>query len=206
MPNYSMPTDPVGTYNPCWMTNLYGAPWSSAWNTCIYGSPTQIGADVLCNCVGYAQGRMLQIYMELNPGYDPADLGTHLFDIFNVDAENWLNVARNNGFTILNQPEEGTVLVTGEPGVTAGHCAVVERYDEGQGWLISESGYDTLPPWNLHYSLYESGGQWYSSYATDPLVRGFIKIPGTAPGPGPHPPRKKMPFIYYLKNWNNDIY
>lgn len=178
MPNYSMPTDPVGTYNPCWMTNLYGASWSSAWNTSIYGSPQQTGADVLCNCVGYSQGRMLQIYMEINPSYDPATLQGHLFSVFNVDAGDWLTVAYNNGFQVLTQPEEGTVLVT------ASHVANVERYDSGSGWLISESGYNTLPPWNLHYSLYESGGVWYSSYASDPMVLGFIKIPGTTPGPG----------------------
>ena len=178
MPNYSMPTDPVGTYNPCWMTNLYGASWSSAWNTSIYGSPQQTGADVLCNCVGYSQGRMLQIYMEINPSYDPATLQGHLFSVFNVDAGDWLTVAYNNGFQVLTQPEEGTVLVT------ASHVANVERYDSGSGWLISESGYNTLPPWNLHYSLYESGGVWYRSYASDPMVLGFIKIPGTTPGPG----------------------
>lgn len=176
MPNYSMPTDPVGTYNPCWMTNLYGASWSNAWNTSIYGSPQQTGADVLCNCVGYSQGRMLQIYMELNPAYDPATLHSQLFSVFNVDAGDWLTVAYNNGFQVLTQPEEGTVLVT------ASHVANVERYDSGSGWLISESGYNTLPPWNLHYSLYESGGVWYSSYASDPLVLGFIKIPGAGPG------------------------
>ena len=174
-----MPTDPVGTYNPCWMTNLYGASWNDNWNTSIYGSPAQVGANVLCNCVGYAQGRMLQIYMELNPGYNPAALGSHLFDVFNVDAGDWLTVAQNNGFQIVYQPEEGSVLVT------PSHCAVVERYDDGSGWLISESGYDTLPPFNLHYSLYQSGGQWYSSYASDPLVLGFIKIPGAGPGPMP---------------------
>lgn len=179
MPNYSMPTDPVGTYNPCWMSNLYGAPWSSAWNTSIYGSPQQTGANVLCNCVGYAQGRMLQIYMELNPGYNPAALQTHPFTMFNADAGDWITIAQNNGFQILSQPEEGSVLVT------PSHCAVVERFDDGTGWLISESGYATLPPWNLHYTLYESGGQWYSSYASTPNVIGFIKIPGAGPGPSP---------------------
>lgn len=179
MPNYSMPVDPVGAYNPCFMSNLYGASWNTAWNTSIYGRPTQTGADVLCNCVGYSQGRMLQIYMELHPGYDPAALQSHLFDMFNVDAGDWITVAQNNNFQVLTQPEEGTVLVT------PSHCAVVERYDQGSGWLISESGYDTLPPFNLHYSLYESGGSWYSSYASTPNVIGFIKIPDTAPGPVP---------------------
>lgn len=179
MPNYSMPTDPVGSFNPCWMTNLYGASWTNNWNTCIYGSPMQYGANVLCNCTGYSQGRMLQIYMELNPGYNPAALGTQLFGVFNGDAGTWLTIAANNGFQILSEPEEGTVLVTGS------HVANVERYDEGDGWLISESGYDTLPPFVLHYSLYKSGGHWYSSYASDHLVLGFIKIPGAGPGPGP---------------------
>lgn len=195
-----MPVDPVGSYDPCFMTNLYGASWSSAYNTSIYGSPTQTGADVLCNCVGYSQGRMLKIYMELNPGYDPGTLEHHIFDMFNVDAGQWLDVARSQGFQILDHPEEGTVLVT------PSHCANVERYDEGQGWLISESGYDTLPPFNLHYSLYESGGSWFSSYASTPNVLGFFKIPGAGPGPGPQPTRRKMPFIYYLKNHNNSLY
>lgn len=178
MPNYSMPTNPVGTNNPCWMTNLYGASWTDHWNTCIYGSPQQTGADVLCNCTGYSQGRMLQIYMEIYPAYDPATLHSQLFGVFNADPSDWLTIAYNNGFQVLSQPEEGTVLVT------ASHVANVERDDGASGWLISESGYNTLPPFNLHYSLYESGGTWYSSYASDPLVLGFIKIPGAGPGGG----------------------
>ena len=179
MPAYSMPTNPVGTYNPCFMTNLYGASWADNWNTSIYGSPAQIGANVLCNCVGYSQGRALQIYMETHPGYNPAALGTHLFAAFNVDAGDWLTVAANQGLQILDHPEEATILVT------PSHVANVERYDDGTGWLVSESGYDTLPPFNLHYSLYQSGGQWYSAYASDPLVLGFIKLPDIGPGPGP---------------------
>ena len=177
MPAYSMPTNPVGTYNPCFMTNLYGASWASNWNTSIYGSPAQVGANVLCNCVGYSQGRALQIYMETHPGYNPAALGTHLFAAFNVDAGDWLTVAANQGLQILDHPEEATILVT------SSHVANVERNDGGN-WLISESGYDTLPPFNLHYSLYQSGGQWYSSYASSPQVLGFIKLPDIGPGPG----------------------
>lgn len=178
MPAYSMPTNPVGTYNPCFMTNLYGASWADNWNTSIYGSPAQVGANVLCNCVGYSQGRALQIYIETHPGYNPAALGTHLFAAFNVDAGDWLTVAANQGLQILDHPEEATILVT------PSHVANVERNDGGN-WLISESGYYTLPPFNLHYSLYQSGGQWYSSYASSPLVLGFIKLPDIGPGPLP---------------------
>lgn len=179
MPAYSMPTNPVGTYNPCYMTNLYGASWADNWNTSIYGSPAQVGANVLCNCVGYSQGRALQIYIETHPGYNPAALGTHLFAAFNVDAGDWLTVAQNQGFTILDHPEEATILVT------PSHVANVERYDDGSGWLISESGYDTLPPFNLHYSLYYDGANWRSSYASSSLVLGFIKLPDIGPGPLP---------------------
>ena len=68
MPNYSMPTNPVGTFNPCWM-HYNGYNWGQAWNTAIIGSPTQYGADVLSNCVGWSEGRMLQIYMEIT-GYN----------------------------------------------------------------------------------------------------------------------------------------
>lgn len=175
---YSMPTDPVGSYNPCWMTNLYGASWTTHWNTAIYGSPTQIGADVLCNCVGYSQGEMLRWYLESNPGYDPAALGTHPFIDFNIDAGNWLTLAQSKGYEILTQPDAGCILVT------SSHVANIERYDPDQGWLIAESGYGSLPPFNLHYSIYESGGQWYSSYSSDPLIIGFFRVPGVTPGPG----------------------
>ena len=177
MPNYSMPTNPVGSYNPCWM-HYNGYNWGQAWNTAIIGSPAQTGADVLANCVGWSEGRMLQIYMEIT-GYDPNDTGTHPFVTFGYhNAGEWYAEAQSLGFTTLDHPEEGTVLVTGS------HVANVDRYDEGYGWLISESGYDTLPAWNLHYSIYESGGHWYSSYATDPYIIGFFRVPGAGPGPG----------------------
>ena len=176
MPSYPMPTNPVGSYNPYWM-HYNGYNWGQAFNTAIIGSPTQVGADVLANCVGWSEGRMLQLYC-LSTGYNPNATGTHPFVTFGYhNAGEWLNEAQSLGFQILNHPEEATVLVT------ASHVANVERYDDGYGWLISESGYDTLPPWNLHYSIYESGGNWYSSYASDPYIIGFFKIPDIHPSP-----------------------
>lgn len=176
MPVWTMPTDPTGSYNPLWMTNLYGASWSIAWNTAIYGDPTQTGADVLSNCVGWSQGEMLRWYMACNPGYDPSSLQTHPFIDFNIDAGDWLLLANTKGYQILDHPEEGTVLVT------SSHVANVERYDADDGWLISESGYSTLPAFNLHYSIYESGGTWYSSYASSPQILGFFRPDGVTPG------------------------
>lgn len=175
MPNYSMPTNPVGTYNPCWM-HYDGYNWGTAWNTAIKGSPEQTGADVLSNCVGYCEGEMLRIYMEIT-GYDPDNTGTHPFVNFGYyNAGEWYDKATEWGYELLDHPEEGCILVTDS------HVAVIER-DDPSGWLIAESGYGDPTPWYLQYSLYEYGGTWYSSYASDPTVIGFFRIPGTAPGP-----------------------
>jgi len=198
MPNFSEPTNPVGTYDPCYMTNLYGAPWSNAWNTAIYGSPTQTGANVLSNCVGYTQGRILSIYREIT-GYNPAQTGTHPFIDFNIQADiGWLNLARNKGYEILSEPEAGTVLVTGS------HVAVVERLKNGE-WWVSESGYDAFA-YEYHASLYQQGGKWYDSWASSPEILGFFRIPETDPGGDvpPSPGKRKSKLLYYLKNWNNE--
>lgn len=192
MPNYSMPTNPVGSYNPLWM-HYNGYNWGQAWNTAIVGDPPQTGANVLSNCVGWCEGRMLQIYMEIT-GYDPNATGTHPFTNFGYyNAGEWYQKAVEWGFETLDHPEEGTVLVTGS------HVANVERYDEGYGWLISESGYGDPTPWYLQYSLFGSGTNWYSDYATDPTVIGFIKIPGVTPGPaiyGHYDRRRSRRFRY----------
>lgn len=183
MPNFSPPTNPVGTYNPCWMTNLYGASFHDAWNTSIYGSPTQTGADVLSNCVGWCQGRMLQIYMEIT-GYDPRQTQTHPFIMFNVDAGQWDEVARANGFDVVTEPQAGSILVTNS------HVAVVEDYIDG-AWWVSESGYGNEIPW--HYwsgTLVYRNNRWESTFSydgdvPDPVITGFILIPEVTPGPGP---------------------
>lgn len=177
---WSEPTSPVGTYDPAYMTNLYGASWSGAWNTCIYGSPTATGADVLSNCVGYAQGRMLRIWMEdYNPTYNPSQTHTHPFIGFNIEADyGWITLAQSMGYTISSEPREGSILVT------PSHVAVVEKYKDGE-WWVSESGYGSLPPWVYHTSIYKSGNTWYSSYASSPMIYGFILIPDITPGPGP---------------------
>ena len=174
---WSEPTDPTGTYDPAYMTNLYGAPFATNWNTCIYGSPMQTGANVLSNCVGYSQGRMLRIYME-DQGFNPVTAGYNPFGVFNGDAGTWLTIAANNGFDIVYEPQAGSVLVT------PSHCAIVEKYENGL-WWISESGYGDSNPFHYHNSLYQSGGTWYSSYASSPQVLGFVLIPDVTPGPGP---------------------
>ena len=197
---WSEPTDPTGTYDPAYMTNLYGASWDVAWNTSIYGRPMATGANVLSNCVGYAQGRMLRIWMEdYNPTYNPAETHTHPFISYNAEADTrWLTIARSLGHTVSNEPREGSILVTGS------HVAVVEKFKDGQ-WWVSESGYDTMPHWVYHPSLYKSGDTWYSSYASIPKVEGFIYIPDISPGPGPSDgiiyDRKRRKDRYYYNEY-----
>lgn len=179
MAAWPLPTSPVGSYNKLWM-HYDGNNWNSAWNSCILGSPEQTGANVLSNCTGWAEGRMLQLYMLFNPSYDPGTLGTHLFMElgYHNAGQEWLDVAELNGWDVIHEPEVGAVLVTGT------HVAIIEDYNEGYGYLISESGYGDATPWYLHYSLYESGGSWHSSYSSDPDVIDFFRIPGIIPGPG----------------------
>ena len=180
MASWPMPTSPVGTFNKLW-THYTGYNWATAWNGCILGSPLQYGADVLSNCTGWAEGRALQLYMLFHPNYDPGTLGTHLFMDFSYHnaGQEWIDLALHKGFEVVQQPVEGSILVT------PSHVAIVERDDGGDSWLISESGYGDSTPWYLHYSLYKGSGYWWSSYASDPRVIGFIKIPGVTPGPGP---------------------
>lgn len=186
MPNFSPPYDPSGRFEAAYMTNLYGASWSDAWNTSIYGSPVVAGANVLANCVGYAQGRMLTIYKEIT-GYNPAQTGTHPFVTLNSDpvagSDGWIPRARAAGLTVQSEPRAGSVLVSDT------HVAVVEYYDtETQQWMISESGYGG-PAYSFSPSIYKSGSKWYTNFAypRPQEIYGFILIPDVQPGPGPGP-------------------
>lgn len=177
---WSDPVNPVGTYNPCYMTNLYGASWDNAWNTCIYGSPTQTGANVLSNCTGYVQGRMLEIWREdSHPDYNPAVTHTHPFATLNGDANySWLERAIALGFETSDEPVAGSVFVTDS------HVGVVEKYDNGI-WMISESGYGNVIPWTYGEGIYKSGNTWYAMHATYHEIYKFVLIPDVTPGPGP---------------------
>ena len=193
MANFPAPFNPVGSNDPCWMTNLYGASWTSNWNTCIFGSPQQSGANVLSNCTGYAQGRALYIYNYIY-NYDPAQTHTHPFSTLNGQPDSWITRATAAGLTVSNNPRAGSILVTND------HVAVVEKYVEDEGWWISESGYGNTVPYHYWYEiapgvkdLYkDNDGDWCSAYSSpSKKIQGFILIPGATPGPGPTPgPRR----------------
>lgn len=198
MPTYTpRTTSPAGTFNACWMTNLYGGSWNNNWNTSIYGSPVINGADVLANCVGYAQGRSIEIWMHFT-GDNPVSAGnTHPFTMFNVDAGDWVQVAQQYGFTVDQNPSLGAIVVT------PNHVAICEEKVNDDLWYVSESGYGTMPEFFYQTSLYRSDGVWYESFSSPSKnVIGFIRNPYVDDHPEPPTPKSRNKFIYN-RNWNN---
>lgn len=111
-------------------------------NGAVAGSPTISGANVLCNCVGYANGRFNEI---IN---DPDLKGVVKAFKYQLtcNAENFIESAKRQGLKISSTPVVGGVMVwqkgnTLGGGDGAGHVAVCERvYDDGT-ILTSESGW-----------------------------------------------------------------
>lgn len=152
---------PAGENNPCYMTNLYGASWKNAWNTSIYGSPSENGANVLCNCVGYAQGRALEIYCELE-NYNPGDTGTHPFSTLNCNAGEFVDRAPGAGLTVSKNPAPGAIMVW-KAGSDAGHVAVVEEVIDNDTVVATESAYGGFvggADWISHTRRRGSDGNW----------------------------------------------
>lgn len=111
-------------------------------NGAVAGEPTQRYANVLDNCVGYANGRFNEIWN------DPDLKG--IVKAFHVqltcNAENFIESAKRQGLKISSTPVVGGIMVWQKGGTLsgndgAGHVAVVERvYDDGT-ILTSESGW-----------------------------------------------------------------
>lgn len=130
MPSFTVrSTSPAGLYLPYYMTTASGGV-----NSAIQGNGAIAGANVLYNCVGYSQGRMAEIYNEIN-----GTSGQNPFTMFNQDAQNWLAIAQNNNIPTGMTPEVGAVGVYYDGG-TLGHVCNLERYVNGV-WEISESHY-----------------------------------------------------------------
>ena len=111
-------------------------------NGAVAGSPVIAGANVLCNCVGYANGRFNEA---IN---DPNLMGTVIKFHYQLtcNAENFIESAKRQGLKISSKPVTGGIMVW-QKGATlgggdgAGHVAFVEAvYDDGT-ILTSESGW-----------------------------------------------------------------
>lgn len=113
-------------------------------NGAVAGDPTQPYANVLDNCVGYANGRYNEAWND--PNLEGIVKPFHVQLVCN--AENFIESARRQGLKISSTPIEGGIMVwqkgaTLNGGDGAGHVAFVERvYDDGT-ILTSESGWNS---------------------------------------------------------------
>jgi surface antigen len=108
---------------------------SGGYNPCIVGNPTDSDCNVLANCVGYAVGRFNEI----------GAYGCCKW-LASVNAENMLEIAKNQGLSISPVPTLGGCMVwqkgntlSGSDG--AGHVAIVEAINADGSIITSESGY-----------------------------------------------------------------
>lgn len=109
---------------------------SGGYNPCIVGNPTDTDCNVLANCVGYAVGRFNEI----------GAYGCCKW-LASVNAENMLEIAKNQGLLISPVPVLGGCMVW-QKGATlsgndgAGHVAIVESINSDGSIITSESGYN----------------------------------------------------------------
>lgn len=154
MPSFTIrTTSPAGSYLPYYMTVAAGGV-----NTSIVGNGAVAGANVLQNCVGYSQGRLSELYNELN-----GTTGQNPFTMFNVDAQNWLAVAQANNIRTGMTPQAGAVGVYYSAQQNLGHVCNLEQYANGR-WEISES----------HYYYPNGNGSWDYSYLQPNMLPAFI--------------------------------
>ena len=110
---------------------------SGGYNRAVAGYPTIAGADVLCNCVGYANGRFNEI----------GKYGRCKYQLV-CNAENFIELAKKMGLKVSKTPTLGGIMVW-QKGETlkdddgAGHVAVVEKIVSSTQIVTSESGYSS---------------------------------------------------------------
>ncbi len=120
---------------------------NGGWSYAIKGKPTKAGANVLSNCVGYANGRFAEIQDTIGIKYQLV-----------CNAENFITKAKSYGLSISNKPTLGGILVWEGKGSLAGHVAIVERIDSDNQVFTSESAYGGSAFYNKTRS--NSNGNW----------------------------------------------
>ena len=144
-------------------------------NGCIVGRPTITGANVLANCVGFANGRFNEI---INDPELKGIVKPFKYQL-TTNAENFIESAKAQGLKISSTPIQGGIMVW-KKGATlkgsdgAGHVAVVEEvYDDGT-ILTSESGYNAYAFRTAKRD--NTNGRW--SQPSGYTFRGCIVNPG----------------------------
>lgn len=144
------------------------------WNKAIVGKPTKSGANVLANCVGYANGRFAEI------------IGKNAIEYQLIcNAENFIEKAKGYGLSISDVPTLGGIMVWEGKGSLAGHVAIVERIDSNNQIFTSESAYGGSAFYNK--TRYNCNGNW--DMGSNYSFRGCIINPSN-PTPPPAPTHK----------------
>ena len=132
---------------------------SGGYNGAVEGYPLIKSANVLCNCVGYANGRFNEIIL------DPELKGIAQRFKYQLvcNAENFIESAKNQGLKISKTPTLGGIMVW-QKGSTlngydgAGHVEVVEQINSDGSIVCSSSGYNG---WAFRVSTRtNSNGRW----------------------------------------------
>lgn len=184
-PSYTIRTSsPAGSGSP-----FYNTVASGGYNTSIVGNGAIAGANVLNNCVGYSQGRMMEMYDQAVSPITSA--AANIFSMFNANAEDWYNIAVANGFNVGQTPTYGAVGVWYSAAQNVGHVANVEDYQNGI-WEISESHYNYpggAGSWD--YSYLQNNADYLpafigadSTWALIGFIYPFNAVPPTPPVPG----------------------
>lgn len=156
-------------------------------NAAVAGCPTISGANVLCNCVGGANGRFNEI---IN---DPDLKGIYKTFKYQLvcNAENFIESAKKQGLKVSSTPTLGGIMVwqkgsTLSGGDGAGHVAVVEEIYQDGSILTSESGWGSRKWAWKNIRRNNSNGRWGQTSAYK--FRGCIINPSISGGkPAPTP-------------------
>ena len=145
---------------------------SGGWNTCIKGYPNDPNANVLANCVGYANGRFNEIINEAR--------GTTgcTYKTLNCNAENFIERAQKAGLKTGSTPRVGAIGCamkgsTLNGGDGAGHVWIVEKVNSATSTYTSESGYGSKAFWNQTRT--NSNGRW--GLSSGYTFRAYIYLP-----------------------------
>lgn len=152
---------------------FYNNRYANGLSKVIIGSPTDKEANVLANCVGYANGRFNEIYSQVT-GYEDMR-----YRELTTNAENFIEKARTLGLKVGNIPQIGAIICwqkgnTLSSGDGAGHVAIVEQVINCSKIITSESGWKATKPW-WRSTRTNTLGRW--GQASGYKFRGFIYNP-----------------------------
>ena len=170
------------TTKPEYGNKFYNTRGNGGYSQCIQGSPTDAGANVLANCVGYACGRFNEIIGAMN------------YPALNCNAENFIERAISLGLKVVSRPTLGGICVA-QKGATlssadgAGHVWAVEELYEDGSHLSSESGYGSTAFLTAKRS--NSNGRWGLSARY--TFRGCIVNPAIGEVYNPEPKPEPVP-------------